>query len=62
MQIIIILVTNKDVDKIINENNNTIYYLVDEKLYMYNNIYGEILLISNFEWNFNNTNMIYLYK
>lgn len=57
-----ILVTDKEVDKIIKEEDNTIYYLVKENLYMYNNIYGEVPLISNFEWNFNNTNMIYLYK
>ena len=59
-----ILVTDKLVDKIVKEDieNNTIYYLSKEKLYMFNNIYGEILLMSNFEWNFNNTNVIYLYK
>lgn len=58
------LVTDKLVDKIVKEDieNNTIYYLSKEKLYMFNNIYGEILLMSNFEWNFNNTNVIYLYK
>lgn len=57
-----VLITDKEVDKIIDEIDNTIYYLINENLYMYNNIYGEVLLISNFEWNFNNTNMIYLYK
>lgn len=59
-----ILVTNKLVDKIIKEDkdSNTIYYLSKENLYMYNNIYGEILIMSNFEWNFNNTNVIYIYK
>lgn len=57
-----ILITNYEVDKIIKEEDNTIYYLVKDNLYMYNNTYGEVLLINNFEWNFNNTNMIYLYK
>lgn len=57
-----ILISNKEVDKIIKEIDNTIYYLSNEELYMYNNNNGEILLITNFEWNFNNTNMIYLYK
>lgn len=57
-----ILITDKEINKIIKEVDNTVYYLVDENLYMYNNIYGEVLLINNFEWNFNNTNMIYLYK
>jgi len=57
-----ILVTDKIVNKIIKQEGNTIYYLSQENLYMYNNTYGEVLLISNFEWNFNNTNMIYFYK
>ncbi len=57
-----ILITNYEVDKIIKEEDNTIYYLVKDNLYMYNNTYGEVLLINNFEWNFNNTNMIYIYK
>ena len=57
-----VLISNKEVNKIIKESNNTIYYLSNDNLYMYNNIYGEVLLINNFEWNFNNTNMIYLYK
>ena len=55
-----ILITNKKVDKIIKEEKDTIYYLVKDNLYMFNNIYGEVLLINNFEWNFNNTNMIYI--
>jgi len=57
-----IKITNKTVDKIIKNNDESIYYLSGESLYMYNNLYGEILLLSNFEWNFNNTNIIYLYK
>lgn len=57
-----IKISNKEVTKIIKETNDTIYYLSDENLYMYNNNYGEVLLLSNFEWNFNNTNMIFFYK
>jgi len=57
-----ILITNSTVDKIIKEDDNTIYYLSNEKLFMYNEVYGEVLLISNFEWNFNSTNMIYIFK
>lgn len=57
-----ILISNKDVSKIIKEDNDTVYYLSKEDLYMYNNIYGEVLIINNFEWNFNTTNMIFLYK
>jgi len=57
-----IQLSNQKVDKIVGFVEDTVYYLSNEKLYMYNNIYGEVLLLSNFEWNFNNTNMIYLYK
>jgi len=57
-----IRISNLDVDKIVSTMKDTVYYLSNENLYMYSNQYGEILLISNFEWNFNNTNMIYLYK
>lgn len=57
-----IKISDKLVDKIIKNDNEIVYYLSDESLYMYNNIYGEVLLLNNFEWNFNNTNMIYIYK
>lgn len=55
-----ILISNNEVSKIVKNDNDTVYYLVKEKLYMYNDKYGEVLLLSNFEWNFNNTNMIYM--
>ena len=57
-----IKLSNKNVQKIIKKDNNTVYFLVNDNLYMYNNIYGEVLLINNFEWNFNNTNMIFISK
>ena len=57
-----IKLSNKKVNKIIKNDNNTVYYLVEDSLYMYNNIYGEVLLLKNFEWNFNNTNMIFISK
>ena len=56
-----IKVSNNNITKIIKEVNDTVYYLSDNNLYMYNDYYGEVLLISNFEWNFNNTNMIFFY-
>ncbi len=56
-----ILVSNKNVKDIIYVDNETVYYLVDDKLYMYNASYGEILLMTYFEWNFNYQNMIYIY-
>lgn len=57
-----IKLSNLEIDKIIKNDNETVYYLSNESLYMYNNTYGEALLLSNFEWNFNNTNVIYLFK
>ena len=57
-----IKISNKEVTKIVKETTEDVYYLSGEKLYMFNNMYGEVLLIENFEWNFNNTNMIYFYK
>lgn len=57
-----IKLSDKKVDKIIKFDNDTVYYLSNDKLYMYNNNYGEVLLLSYFEWNFNNTNVIYIYN
>ncbi len=55
-----IKLSNNKVDKIIKENNSTVYYLVKDNLYMYNNKKGEVLLLNYFEWNFKNTNMIFI--
>lgn len=57
-----ILVSSKDVKEIVHVENDTVYYLVDDKLYMYNIAYGEVLLMDYFEWNFNYKNMIYIYE
>ena len=57
-----IKISNKNVTKIIKNDKDTIYYLVGDELYLYNNHLGEVLLLTNFEWQFNNNNMIYLDK
>jgi len=57
-----IKISNKKVNKIIKYSYDTVYYLCNEDLYMYNDNNGEVLLLSNFEWNFNNTNVIYFSK
>ena len=57
-----IKISNKEVSKVIKIVDDTVYYLSNDTLYMYNNLYGEVKLISNFEWNFNTTNMIFFYK
>ena len=56
-----IKVSDKMVDRIIKIINNEVYYLSNDTLYL-NNLFEEIALLKNFEWNFNKTNMIYLYK
>ncbi len=57
---ILIKLSDKKVNKIIYNNEDTIYYLTDTDLYMYNDIYGEVLLLSNSEWDFNNSNVIFI--
>jgi len=56
-----IIVSDKVIKDIVYVENETIYYLVEDKLYMYNKEYGEVLLMDYFEWNFNYKNMIYIY-
>ncbi len=55
-------ISNKKVDKIVEIIDDTVFYLEGDKLYLYAKDYGEILLLSNFEWNFNNNNMIFIYQ
>jgi len=55
-----ILISN-DVKDIIYGYNDSVYYLVDQKLYLYSPSQGEILLMDYFEWNFNYKNMIFVY-
>lgn len=55
------LLSNNHVSKIIHKDNDTVYYLVGDNLYMFNPLYGNVLLINNFEWSFNNNNMIFIY-
>lgn len=51
----------KNVKKIVKGDNTTVYYLVDDSLYFYNDFDGEILLLTNFEWNFNYKNVIFIF-
>lgn len=53
-------ISNYNVKEIVSTKEDTVYYLVDEKLYYYNARDGEVLTIRNFEWNFNYKNMIYI--
>ncbi len=56
------LVTKKENIKIIDTQEDTVYYLEENKLYSYSPKEGEILLLENFEWNFNFENMIFVFK
>lgn len=56
-----ILLSNTKVDKIIKIEDYSVYYLSGDKLYVYNLYDGEIFLLEYFEWNFNNTNVIYIF-
>ena len=56
-----ILVSNQTIKSIIYQDDENVYYLVDDKLYMYNGISKETLLLEYFEWNFNYQNMIQIY-
>ncbi len=56
-----ILLSCQNVKDIVYYNNNEVYYLVDDTLYKYNLEYGEIKIMSCFEWNFNYKNMIFVY-
>lgn len=55
------LVTNNPVKKIIKVIDNTVYYISEDKLYSFNDYEGEVLILQNFEWNFNYDNMIFIY-
>ncbi len=55
------LLTDDNITNIITSYDDTVYYLKDNGLYMYNNKYGNILLMRNFEWSFNYNNMIFIY-
>lgn len=56
-----LLVSNKEIKDIISINKDSVLYLVDDTLYLYNNYYGETKVMNYFEWNFNYKNNIYFY-
>lgn len=56
-----ILISHLPVKSIVEADEETVYYLVDDQLYYYNHTDGEVLIMSYFEWNFNYKNMIYIF-
>ncbi len=55
------LVTNKSVSKIIKAQNLEVYYISGDTLYYFSPLLGEISLLKYSEWEFNNTNMIFIF-
>lgn len=55
------LVTDKKVSSIVSYNLYDIYYISKDTLYHYNLKTGEEAVLQNSEWNFNNSNMIYVF-
>lgn len=56
-----ILVTDKEVDKIVASRNEEVFYLVGDVLYNYSLLKGEAEVLKYSELNFNNTNSIFVY-
>lgn len=55
-----ILLTNLSVKSIISYDDEYIYYLSDDSVYLYNSN-GNTLLVSNFDWKFNYLNRIFIF-
>lgn len=53
-------ITDKEISKIIKIDNDTIYYLSNDELYFHNMKYSEVNLMTYSEWQFNNTNAIFI--
>lgn len=54
------LITNNKVKTIVYKEMNDIYYISDDKLYVYSPFDGDKLLVENFEWNFNYKNIVFI--
>lgn len=55
-----IKVSNNNIKSIIKQNGNEIYYITEDKLYVYD-YFRESLLLKYPEWNFNYNNQIFIY-
>lgn len=54
-------ISNRVVNEIISYNDNEVYYISKDVLYLHSNYYGEQKLMTNFEWNFNFNNKVFVY-
>lgn len=55
-----IRIKNDSPNQIIKKESDRVYYLIGDTLYCYNEDYGEIEIMSYFEWNFNASNVIFI--
>ena len=56
-----ILMSNRNISKIVKANNFDVYYISDDVLYYYNPLKGEKALLKYSEWQFNSQNMIFIF-
>ena len=55
-----IKVTDQNITSLVYQNNDNVYYLIDDTLYRYNLKYGEVKLMKYGEWNINYKNLIFI--
>ena len=55
-----IKVSNNKIRQIVYTNDDSVYYLVGNTLYKYNDIQGEVKLVEYGEWEFNYQNLIFI--
>jgi len=55
-------ISNQEITTIVTVLYDKVYYLVKDELFMYSTVTGEVKIFDYFEWNFNNRNMIFVYK
>lgn len=57
-----LLISDNKVKDILAIRDDTVLYLVDDTIFLYNTLNGEKKIMQNFEWNFNYKNSIYFYQ
>lgn len=55
------LLSNKKIKEVVKNSEGEVYYISDDKLYVYSDKIGEVLLLEYFELNFNYKNIIYIF-
>ncbi|MDD2505675.1 MAG: hypothetical protein PHF21_05380 [Bacilli bacterium] len=57
----LILISNKKIKNIVKTNRDEVFYLVDNALYLYTPLTGEVKMLENNEWNFNFDKKIFIF-